>query len=75
MSDIGDDLIRGMENAPAHARGKKRAARETLVAILISKRVAVAPIRRKLPISQDSFEALWIQCQARPQLETRHSAP
>jgi hypothetical protein len=37
MSDIGDDLIRSMENALAHARGKKRAARKTVVAVLIPK--------------------------------------
>jgi putative transcriptional regulator len=55
MSDIGDDLIRGMENALAHARGKKRAARKTVVAVLIPKRVDVARIRRKLHMSQESF--------------------
>lgn len=38
MSDIGDDLIRGMENALAHARGKQRAARETVVCRLDSEK-------------------------------------
>ena len=55
MSGIGDDLIRGMENALAHARGKKRAARKTMVAVSIPKRIDVARIRRKLRMSQDAF--------------------
>jgi putative transcriptional regulator len=55
MSKIGDDLIRGMENAVAHARGKKRAARETVIAASVPHRVDVERIRRKLRVSQAGF--------------------
>jgi len=55
MSKIGDELILGMENAVAHARGKKRAARETVVPVSIPDRVNVAGIRRKLGLSQEVF--------------------
>ncbi len=57
MSDIGDELILGMENAVAHARGLKRAARETAVRVTIPDRVDVARIRRKLGMSQRQFAA------------------
>jgi putative transcriptional regulator len=55
MGDIGDELIRGMKNALAHARGRKRATRETVVAVSVPKRVDVARIRRKLRMSQEAF--------------------
>jgi putative transcriptional regulator len=55
MSKIGDELILGMENAVAHARGRKRAARETAISVSIPDRVNVAGIRRKLGLSQEVF--------------------
>jgi putative transcriptional regulator len=55
MSNIGDELIQGMKNALAHARGRKRATRETVVAVSVPKRVDVARIRRKLRMSQEAF--------------------
>jgi putative transcriptional regulator len=55
MSDVGDELVRGMKNALAHARGRKRATRETVVAVSVPKRVDVARIRRKLRMSQETF--------------------
>jgi putative transcriptional regulator len=55
--DVGSELIQGMENAVAHARGKKRASRETVVAVRIPARVNVGRIRRKLGLSQAVFAA------------------
>lgn len=55
MSKIGDELILGMENAVAHARGQKRAARETIVPVSIPKRVDVGRIRRRLGLTQEVF--------------------
>jgi putative transcriptional regulator len=55
MSNVGNELVRGMKNALAHARGRKRAARETVVAVSVPKRVDVARIRRKLRMSQEAF--------------------
>jgi putative transcriptional regulator len=54
-NNVGDELIEGMKNAVAHARGRKRAARETVVAVFVPKRVNVARIRRKLRMSQEAF--------------------
>ena len=55
MSQIGDELILGMENAVAHARGRKRAVRERVVQVAVPQRVDVARIRRKLGLSQERF--------------------
>jgi putative transcriptional regulator len=55
MSNVGDELIRGMKNALAHARGRKRATRETVAAVSVPKSVDVARIRRKLHMSQEAF--------------------
>ena len=55
MSKIGDDLILGMENAVAHARGQKPAGRETVVPVAVPATVDVAGIRRKLGLSQNNF--------------------
>jgi putative transcriptional regulator len=55
MSKIGDELILGMENAVAHARGLKRAVRETVVPVSIPESVDVASIRRKLGLTQERF--------------------
>jgi hypothetical protein len=54
MSNVGDELIRGMKNALAHARGRRRATRETVIAVSVPKRVDVARIRRKLRMSQEA---------------------
>ena len=53
MSKVGNDLILGMENALAHVRGQKRAARITAVAI--PEKVDVAGIRKKLGLTQEVF--------------------
>lgn len=55
--DVGSELIQGMENAVAHARGRRRAARETTVRVHVPARVNVAAIRRKLGMSQAAFAA------------------
>ena len=49
----GNDLIKGMRNALAHARGTKAAARETTVTV--PAKVNVAAIRRKVGLSQQAF--------------------
>jgi putative transcriptional regulator len=55
--DVGSELIRGMENALAHARGRKRATRETTIAVRVPKQIDVGRIRRKLGMSQAAFAA------------------
>jgi putative transcriptional regulator len=55
MSKIGDELILGMENAVAHARGLKGAARETVIPVTIPDKVDVARIRKKLGLTQEAF--------------------
>ena len=55
MTGIGDELIVGMENAVAHARGEKPGARETAVRVIIPAQVDVASIRRKLGLTQERF--------------------
>jgi putative transcriptional regulator len=55
MSKIGDELVLGMENALAHVRGTKRAARETVVPVSIPEAVDVAGIRRRLGFTQEVF--------------------
>jgi putative transcriptional regulator len=54
---IGGDLIAGMENALAHARGRKRAARETVVRVRVPETIDVAALRRRLGMSQAAFAA------------------
>ena len=53
VGTAGDELIQGMKNAVAHARGKKPAVRETRVAI--PAKVNIAAIRRKLGLTQHAF--------------------
>jgi len=55
MSKFGDDLILGMENALAYARGEKPAARETVVPVMVPDTVDVKAIRRKLGYTQANF--------------------
>lgn len=55
MRKIGEELILGMENAVAHARGQKRASRETVVPVTIPPTVDVAGIRKRLGFSQEIF--------------------
>lgn len=55
--DVGDELIQGMENAVAHARGRKPAARETTLRVRIPATIDVGRIRRKLRLSQAAFAA------------------
>ena len=55
--DIGSELIAGMENALAHARGRKRAARETVVRVRVPARIDLAALRRRLGMSQAAFAA------------------
>lgn len=55
--DIGSELIAGMENALAHARGRKRAARETVVRAHVPEQIDVAALRRRLGMSQAVFAA------------------
>lgn len=55
MSNVGNDLIFGMENAVAHVRGTKRAARETVVPVAVPEAVDVGAIRKKLGLTQEVF--------------------
>lgn len=55
MTKVGDELIQGMENAVAHARGRKRIARKTVVAVTVPDAVDVRRIRRKLRMTQEEF--------------------
>ena len=55
--DIGSELIAGMENALAHARGRKRAARESNIRVRVPKRIDVAALRRRLGMTQAAFAA------------------
>jgi putative transcriptional regulator len=55
--DIGSELIAGMENALAHARGRKRAARESVIRVRVPERIDVAALRRRLGMSQAAFAA------------------
>ena len=55
--DVGSELIQGMENAVAHARGRKRATRETIIRVNVPAKINVGAIRRKLGMSQAAFAA------------------
>ena len=55
MTNLGDELISGMENAVAHARGLTKADRETVVPVSIPDKVDVARIREKLGLTQEAF--------------------
>jgi hypothetical protein len=54
--DIGSELIAGMENALAHARGRKRAARESVVRVRKQKR---ALTRAAAAASAPAFAKVW----------------
>jgi len=53
----GKELILGMRNAVAHARGLKAARRETVVKVEVPDLVNVRAIRGKLGMSQAAFAA------------------
>ena len=55
MRNIGDDLILGMENALAHVRGEKPAAREKVVPVQIPDSIDVKAIRGALGMTQEGF--------------------
>ena len=55
--DVGSELIQGMENAVAHARGRRRAARLTTVRVQVPAKIDVAAIRQHLGMSQAAFAA------------------
>lgn len=55
--DVGAELIEGMENAVAHVEGRKRARRETVVAVRVPETVDVAAIRETVGLSQAAFAA------------------
>ena len=59
MIDVGGELIEGMENAVAHAKGRKAARRETVVAVQVPDQIDVAAIRHKLGMSQVTFAARY----------------
>ena len=60
MIDVGDELIQGMANAVAHAKGRKAAVRrETVVAVRIPDRIDVVTIRRKVGMSQVTLAARY----------------
>jgi putative transcriptional regulator len=55
--NVGSELIQGMENAVAHARGRKRAARTTTIRVNVPPKINVGAIRRRLGMSQAAFAA------------------
>lgn len=55
--DIGAELIEGMGNAVAYARGLKTARRETVIKVEVPDLVDVRAIRGKLGMSQAAFAA------------------
>ncbi|MGH7014820.1 MAG: helix-turn-helix domain-containing protein [Stellaceae bacterium] len=55
--DVGAELIHGMRNAVAHARGIKAAARETVVRVHVPDKIDVYRIRTRLGMSQATFAA------------------
>ena len=55
--NVGSELIQGMENAVAHARGRKRAARTTTIRVNVPTKINVGAIRRRLGMSQAAFAA------------------
>lgn len=57
--DVGADLIKGMGNAVAYARGLKAARRETVVKVEVPDLVDVRAIRGKLGMSQAAFAACF----------------
>ncbi len=57
--DVGSELILGMENSVAHARGRKRAARMTTIRVHVPSKINVGAIRRKLGMSQAAFAACF----------------
>ena len=54
--DIGSELIAGMENALAHARGRKRAARETVIRV---RKRARALTRAAAATDAPAFAKIW----------------
>jgi hypothetical protein len=54
--DIGSELIAGMENALAHARGRKRAARKTVVRVRKRERSLT---RAAATTSAQTFAKIW----------------
>lgn len=55
--DIGAELIEGMGNAVAYARGLKTARHETVIKVEVPDLVDVRAIRAKLGMSQAAFAA------------------
>jgi putative transcriptional regulator len=55
--DVGAELIEGMENAVAHARGAKAARREAIVRVRVPENINVRRIRTLLRMSQAEFAA------------------
>ncbi len=55
MSKAGEELILSMENALAHARGEKRAVRETTFRVFVPEKIDVAALRGKLGLTQEMF--------------------
>lgn len=57
MSDFGRELIEGLEEAVAHARGKKTGLRETTIMVEVPDRIDVAAIRKRMGLSRPKFAA------------------
>lgn len=55
--NVGAELIQGMRNAVAHARGLQAARRETVVRVHVPDKVDVRRIRTGLGMSQATFAA------------------
>jgi putative transcriptional regulator len=57
MSELGDMLIEGLQEALEHARGKNTGARETVVMVKVPDQIDVAAIRKRLGLSRPKFAA------------------
>jgi putative transcriptional regulator len=57
MSELGDLLLQGLDEAIAHIQGEKTGARETVVMVDVPKRIDVRAIRKKLNMSRAVFSA------------------
>ncbi len=57
MDKLGAMLLEGLEEAVAHARGDKTAARERVVMVRVPDRIDVAAIRSRLGLSRPAFAA------------------
>jgi putative transcriptional regulator len=57
MSELGDLLLQGLDDAIAYVNGDKSRGRETVVMVEVPKQIDVRAIRKKLGMSRTVFSA------------------